>query len=455
MSENKEESSEKESSTKPNRKKSRKIKKTTIKKISTIIVLLAILAVIFYFALKTLKPKEVMGSVNGEKISKQDFEEKYSQLPDQYKLFITEDDFLDQMINVKLLLQEAKKVGVTLSEDEIEREVINLKNQAPTEEAFTQLLEQQNLDLDGLKKQLNEQLIINKLLNKTVLSKIEISDSKIREYYDNNEENFIAGVGQIRIRHILVEEEEQAEQLLEEIGDGADFAELAKLNSVDTISAIQGGDLGFTSKGQMVKEFEDAAFSLREGQLSSPVKTQFGFHIIKRELDNIPFSESKERIRQLLKNELSQNALEIYINQLSSEADIIKKGIKITKKIETFTKTDDPICMEEGKVIIRLFSTTKNAAANWIRETFDSLADEYEGDIVAYHWQLDTGDNTLTKNKESGISKAEVELFKKYNPKHTVPTYVFGCKYVRIGNAYPALEEEKSEFKKVIEILLS
>ena len=81
----------------------------------------------------------------------------------------------------------------------------------------------------------------------------------------------------------------------------------------------------------------------------------------------------------------------------------------------------------------------------------------YSENIIAYHWNLDTGDNTLTKEKEKGIPKSEIEIFKKYNPEGTVPTYVFGCKYIRIGNFFEKennLAQEEKEFTSVIEKLL-
>ncbi len=353
---------QKNSNQKVKKKKSRKIKKSTIKKISAVVVLIAILAVVLYFAFKTLKPEQTIAEVNGEIITKQQLEDQYSQLPDQYKLFLTEDAFLDQMINVELLLQEAEKQGIVISEEEIEAELTDIKKQAPTEEAFEELLGQSNIELPEFKKQLSEQLTINKLLNETVTSKIKITDSKIEEYYDNNKEFF-------------------------------------------------------------------------EGEVS--------------------YNEAEEQIRQILSDELSNNAIGIYINQLRSDSTIIKEGVKITTKIETFTKTEDNICKEDDKVIIRLFSTTKNSASKWISQTFDEVTKEYEDDIIMYHWQLDTGDNTLTDIQEKGIPKEEVEIFQKYSSENKIPTYVLGCKYVRIGNAYQTLGEEKAEFKRAIERLLS
>ncbi len=352
------------------KKKSKKVKKSIIKKITTIIILIAILAVVLYFAFRTLRPEQTVATVNDEVITNQELDQKYSQLPDQYKLFITKDAFLDQIINVKLLLQEAKKQGIAVSEIEIESEVNLIRESSPTDEAFEEALKQQNINLEQLKEQLREQLMINKLLNITVISKIEISESQIKSYYQTNEEYF-------------------------------------KENDISYIAA-------------------------------------------------------KDQIKQILLSDISGNSIELYINQLKSNAVITKKGDTPEEKeetvepkdVDTFEEKEGPICKKDGKVIVRFFSTTSNSASNWISDTFDDLAAQYGRDIVAYHWQLDTGDNTLTSTVEKGIPREEVEIFQEYNPKNTVPTYVFGCKYVRIGNAYDSLEDEEAEFKRVIEQLV-
>ncbi|MEA2036626.1 MAG: peptidylprolyl isomerase [Nanoarchaeota archaeon] len=441
------------------KRKPRKMKKKTIKKISAVVVLIVILAVAFYFAFKTLTPQKAIATVNGEAITSEELNIKYDQLPDQYKLFVTKEDFLEQMINVKLLLQEAKEQEVVVNEDQIEEELDNLRKQVATDEEFEQLLAEGGTTLDELKQQIKEQLTINKLLDDVVLSNIDISESRIESYYEENKAEFEAKAGEIRLRHILVGTEEEAKELLDDLKKGADFADIAALNSIDTASAANGGDLGFAGKGKLVKEFEDAAFMLKVGEMSGLVETQFGFHIIKREVDMISYDDAKEGIRQVLAKDISNNAIEIYINQLKVDSTIITKEgestkeakplieeeiiIEEQKEIETFTETEDSVCKEDGKVIIRMYSTTTNAASKWVSETFDSLVEEYAQDITSYNWKLD-----------ERITKEELNLFQKFNVKSTVPTYVFGCKYVRTGNAYETLEEEKAEFMRVIEKLI-
>ena len=127
--------------------------------------------------------------------------------------------------------------------------------------------------------------------------------------------------------------------------------------------------------------------------------------------------------------------------------------------VKTFRKTNDDICTTDGKPVIRLYSTTGCPHCVWIKETYDSVAKEYAdaGKIVAHHWELDTNDDTLSKEAEGSIPPEEFVLYQKYNPSGGVPTFVFGCRYVRVGNAYERannLTAEEQEFRNVIEALV-
>jgi thiol-disulfide isomerase/thioredoxin len=126
----------------------------------------------------------------------------------------------------------------------------------------------------------------------------------------------------------------------------------------------------------------------------------------------------------------------------------------------TFTYTNDNICRDGGKPIIMLFSATGNSHCEWIADTYDPVVREYadNGKIVAYHWQTDTRDNTLTSATETQISEIEDFFYNKYSPERTVPTFIFGCSFTRIGNGYESQNDtkaEEEEFRTIIDALIS
>ena len=141
----------------------------------------------------------------------------------------------------------------------------------------------------------------NKLLMETMLqaeAKTAVTDAAMRKVYEDATKQ-MTGEQEVRARHILVETEDDAKAVLTELRKGTDFAELARLKSKDP-GASEGGDLGYFTKDQMVPEFADAAFKLEKGQLSEPVKSAFGWHVIraedKRERPVPPFDQVKDQI---------------------------------------------------------------------------------------------------------------------------------------------------------------
>ena len=134
--------------------------------------------------------------------------------------------------------------------------------------------------------------------------------------------------------------------------------------------------------------------------------------------------------------------------------------------IKTFQDNGNEAVYVDGKPVIRLFSTTWCSHCKWIKETYDSVVKEYvdDGKIIAYHWQLDTGDNTLTPEIETEVPPPEIDVYDRFNPGNSIPTFVFGEKYWRIGNDVEPngysresnndLPAEEAEFRAVIEELL-
>jgi len=144
--------------------------------------------------------------------------------------------------------------------------------------------------------------------------------------------------------------------------------------------------------------------------------------------------------------------------QSTQSSNAVNNGVK-WQKFTTFQLSAGSPEYVDGKPVIRLYSTTWCSHCQWIKKTFDETVKPYvmEGKIIAYHWQLDSGDNSLTSEVESKVPDAEVDIFYRFSPRGSVPAFVFGNKYYRIGNGYEVqndLQAEKKEFKQVIEELI-
>ncbi|MDP3916852.1 MAG: thioredoxin family protein [Nanoarchaeota archaeon] len=127
---------------------------------------------------------------------------------------------------------------------------------------------------------------------------------------------------------------------------------------------------------------------------------------------------------------------------------------------ETFIKVSNDICTQDGKPIIREFGTTWCPHCQWIKETYSKVVNEYvnEGKITAYLWEVDIGDDALTEDVETEVPESEMKIFRDTNKQGSVPTFIFGCKYIRFGNGYEAmgsLELEEKEFRKIIDELIA
>jgi thiol-disulfide isomerase/thioredoxin len=157
------------------------------------------------------------------------------------------------------------------------------------------------------------------------------------------------------------------------------------------------------------------------------------------------FRGCKEDVKnQDSQQQVAQNATQQPLQQMGMEG--------------TFTKTGDDICRENGKPLVMLFSTTWCPHCKWIASTFDSMAKSYGDKIAVYHWELDTGDNTLTSAVESEVPSNLRSYYARYNPRGSIPTFVLGCRYFRIGNGYERqsnLTAEDMEFRGIIEKLIA
>jgi peptidyl-prolyl cis-trans isomerase C len=184
-------------------------------------------------------------------------------------------------------------------------------------------LEEDNNVLEQIKK-MTEQILVQVLMEREILDKVEVKDEEISEYYEQNKDSFTEKE-QVHLYNILLETEEEAQDVLEQLKAGKDFSEIAKEKSTGP-SAAQGGDLGYLSKGTIILEIEEVVFALVLEELSEVIKTDFGFHILKiteKKPEIIKaLEEVKEDIIQTLLPDKQKEAFENLIEELKGKAEI-------------------------------------------------------------------------------------------------------------------------------------
>lgn len=257
--------------------------------------------------------KGVVASVNGTNITKDDL---YNALIEQGGVAT-----LSNLITRSLIEQDAKKHNITVTEADINKELGKIKQNAGGEASFAKMLAQYNMTVDQLRKELISQIQMTKLLS----SKVTVTDDEMQQYYDKNKQSF-STPEEVRASHILVKTEAEAQDILKQLKEGADFATLAQQKSLDPGSKNNGGDLNFFTKGQMVQSFEEAAFSLKVGELSGIVKSDYGYHIIKvtdrKATVTPPFAEKKAEINDTLLQQKISQMTQSYIAELTAKATI-------------------------------------------------------------------------------------------------------------------------------------
>ena len=213
---------------------------------------------------------------------------------------LTQDEFYNEI---------KKLAGPQLLQQVVVEKILNDKYEVTDEEietkyaTFTQQYGDQManvLEQNGYTEETFKQSLRYTVLQEKAQADVKVTDEEIQKYYDQASQ-------ELHARHILVATEEEAKEIIEELKNGGDFAEIAKEKSTDTASGAEGGDLGWFSVGQMVEEFNDAAYALEVNTISEPVKSDFGYHIIevleKRAVECYgTLEEKKEEISETLLN---------------------------------------------------------------------------------------------------------------------------------------------------------
>ena len=289
--------------------------------------------------------KDPVATVNGEPITKAQLEEafnnavqasgvKVADLTDEQKLEGYR-QLLDELIVDKLVSKAAAEVVV--SQEEVDAEIAKIKKQFPNEEEFNKQLTQAGQSPDKLQETLKKMLQQQRWIESQIGDKGKVTSEEAKAFYDKNQAEFQEGAS-VKASHILflVKPEDSPEVTKAKLeaakkaiarAKKEDFTTLAKELSEEPGAKESGGDLGFFTKDRMVPEFADAAFTQKVGTVSTePVKTQFGYHVIKvtdtKPARTVPFTEVEPQVTNYLKSDKQRKAVQEVLAGLRSSAKI-------------------------------------------------------------------------------------------------------------------------------------
>jgi len=264
-----------------------------------------------------------------------------------------------------------------------------------------------------------DRILLNVLYQKEIVDKSKPTESELRQEYDRTKE-------EIHAAHILVETEQEAEDIYKQLNAGADFAELARERSIDPSAKTNGGDLGFFTWGKMVPEFQQAAFALKQGEISRPVQTSYGWHIIKvlerREKEQPSFEESKSLIETKVENQKRENRVKEYFAQLRKKVGfalnpqayqvLVSKSQEVPPDTIGLRRPADLVEMDKFTPEERdmpLFTYQDGVI------TLDKFAEQYNGIPQAYRPRLQEQDKLIETAFGSVVQGLLVDVAKKQN----------------------------------------
>ncbi|MBN1573804.1 MAG: peptidyl-prolyl cis-trans isomerase [Deltaproteobacteria bacterium] len=307
--------------------------------------------------------REVLAVVGDKSITTSEFEKAIKDLKAKLPSgeFIDEEkargiklNLLNQLIEKRILITEAEKLGITVSEKEIDSKMKELtseynseleklrvefeksetgENDSTTFEewlkdkeiavTFEDWLEEKGIDIEQWRKESTYQILLEKLVEEVIGESVEVSKEEIKEYYTENQEDYNRPVT-VRALQIMVDTEEKAKKLLEEIEGGRDFSEVARANSISP-DAQNGGDLGYFSKDQM-PPFVEVVFDMKPNELSGIIASPYGYHIFKvidiRDAKNMTLDEAEAEIKDKLKRKKIEEAYGEWFSEIKNKTKI-------------------------------------------------------------------------------------------------------------------------------------
>jgi peptidyl-prolyl cis-trans isomerase C len=314
--------------------------------IKTITLLTLILVSALAWAAEEKAPGDKVAVVNGVTISKVEFDNILDYqlrraapggqpIPDA-QMVQMKNNVLEYLIVDELLFQASQKKGIQVKPENVTEQLMIVKKRFPSENEFNKALQENNMTESKIRADISRNMAIQELIDKEVSEKIKVSDEETKAFYDKNPQRF-EQPELVKASHILIkvqadapadqkaEARKKIEDIQQKVKKGEDFATLARTYS-EGPSGPKGGDLDYFRRGQMVKPFEEAAFSLKPGETSEIVETQFGYHLIKvsdkKPARKMTYAEVKDQLNDQLRKQKTKSETSAYIEALRKEAKI-------------------------------------------------------------------------------------------------------------------------------------
>jgi parvulin-like peptidyl-prolyl isomerase len=279
-------------------------------------------------------PEYILAQVNQEQITVDEFDREFKELilePGQKSMEASLEElkkaYLDQVIERKILVQEARRLGMKVTPEALNQTISEIKKDYP-EEGFGQKLGLKGITLEEWKVHLEEKLLAEKMIRSTLHYPGEISDKEVLEYYEAHRSSFQLKP-KVRVRQIVVADGEEAIQVLKRLKKGENFEKMAAEKSLGP-EKVNGGDLGYFSPGERPVEF-DHVFTMEMGEISNVIKSPYGYHIFKLEEKiesrEMPFEEAKPGILQELRQKKGQREYQRWLKGIKGKAKV-----KLNKK---------------------------------------------------------------------------------------------------------------------------
>lgn len=283
---------------------------------------------------------KVAAEVNGTKISSAEVEAQLasvlgshaSQLQGEEGQKMIEQfrkQILEQLIEYELIVQQAEKEGIKVSDDEVKKRIDDIKKQFQSDADFKAALSQAGITEAELPEKVKKQLLAEKMLDK-LFKDIKVEESEMKEYYEKNKNSFYTSET-AEMAHVMVADEETAKKVISEIKSGLKFEDAVKKYSTDSMTKNKNGSFGLQTKAVIEQmfgpDFASAVFSLKEGEVyEKPLVSSYGYHVVKL-LKKVPahlqtFEEAKASIRNLLLQKKQNEVYTKWIEEVKKKSNI-------------------------------------------------------------------------------------------------------------------------------------